>query len=325
VSVVYRTADAPAETRGDYWRNVVDSMPVRLEGKPSPGSDFHAEVVAGAIGSVHVAQMSTSPGECRRSARLARTCDTESYQLDVLAKGEVMVEQDGRQARLAPGDVTLLDPSRPVRYVHSATLHVNVVFPRSMLPHRPGELDRLTAVRVPGHEGIGALLSTVARQLPDCLDACDSADAVRLGAAVVDLLSVALAARLDNPSVVALEARQEVLVRRVHRYVEEHLGDPALSPITIAEAHHISVRYLHKLFQARGATVAEWVRQRRLDRCRRDLLDPALRNRPVNAVGARWGFPTAAGFNRIFKTAYGVPPGEYRSCTSGQREYARWR
>jgi AraC-like DNA-binding protein len=292
-------------------------MPVRLEGVPLPGPDFRAEVVAGEIGPVHVARMSTSAGVCRRSARLARACDTESYQLDVLAEGEVTVEQDGRRARLVPGDMTLLDPGRPVRYVHSATRHVNVVFPRSMLAHRADAFDRLTAVRVPGHRGVGALLSTVARQLPECLDACDSAEAVRLGAAVVDLLAVALAARLDKPSVVSPEARQDVLVRRIHRYIEEHLGDPALAPATIAAAHHISLRYLHKLFQARGTTVGDWVRRRRLDRCRRDLLDPALRGRPVNAVGARWGFPTAAGFNRIFKAAYGRPPGEYRA---GQQE-----
>ncbi|MFI5897832.1 helix-turn-helix domain-containing protein [Actinoplanes sp. NPDC051513] len=318
MSVVYRTADAPAEIRADYWRQVVARLPVRLEGGPSPGAAFRAEVVAGRIGSVHVARMSMFPGECRRSARLARTCDADSYQLDVLAEGAVTVEQGGRQARLAPGDVTLLDPGRPVRYVHSATRHVNVVFPRSMLPHRPGELERLTAVRVPGRAGIGGLLSSVARRLPDCLDACDSADAVRLGAAVVDLLTAALATRLDSPSVVPPEARQEVLVRRIHRYVEEHLGDPALAPAAIAEAHHISVRYLHKLFQARGSTVADWVRQRRLDRCRRDLLDPALRDRPVNAVGARWGFPTAAGFNRVFKASHGVPPGEYRAGVHGR-------
>ena len=85
-----------------------------------------------------------------------------------------------------------------------------------------------------------------------------------------------------------------------------------MTPTTIAAAHHISLRYLHKLFEAQGTTVAGWIRRRRLDRCRVDLLDPAYRARPVSAIGARWGFPDASRFNRVFRAAHGVPPGEYR-------------
>jgi AraC-like DNA-binding protein len=58
------------------------------------------------------------------------------------------------------------------------------------------------------------------------------------------------------------------------------------------------------------------VRLRRLDRCRRDLLDPALRDRPVSAIAARWGFGDAAAFSRAFRTAYGLPPGEFRLAVS---------
>jgi AraC-like DNA-binding protein len=32
---------------------------------------------------------------------------------------------------------------------------------------------------------------------------------------------------------------------------------------------------LHRLFETQETTAAEWIRHRRLDRCRRDLLDPA--------------------------------------------------
>ena len=46
-----------------------------------------------------------------------------------------------------------------------------------------------------------------------------------------------------------------------------------------------SPRYLHRLFQEPGATVAGWIRQRRLEGCRRDLTwdltDPALVSRTV--------------------------------------------
>ncbi len=78
----------------------------------------------------------------------------------------------------------------------------------------------------------------------------------------------------------------------------------------IAAAHHISVRYLYKLFETDmpGQGVADWIRQRRLERCQRDLLDPALQGRPVNAIEARWGLADAASLSRMLRTAYGVPP-----------------
>ena len=103
------------------------------------------------------------------------------------------------------------------------------------------------------------------------------------------------------------------MLLRIQAFIEYHLGDPGLSPGMIAAAHHISLRTLHKLYQAQGETIAASIRHRRLAHCRQDLLDPDLRNRPVSAVGARWGFPDATAFSRAFRAAYGLPPGEYRA------------
>jgi AraC-like DNA-binding protein len=70
----------------------------------------------------------------------------------------------------------------------------------------------------------------------------------------------------------------------------------------------VSVRYLHRLFEDEQATVAGWIRFRRLERCRRDLLDPALSAEPVSAIAGRWGLPSAADSSRLFRAAEGVPP-----------------
>jgi AraC-like DNA-binding protein len=132
---------------------------------------------------------------------------------------------------------------------------------------------------------------------------------------VLDLLAVALAARLDRAEELPPESRQRALVLRIRAFIEENLGDPDLTPRTVAAAHYVSVRYLHKLFETEQTTVAEWIRHRRLERCRRDLLDPALRALPVNAIAARWGLLNAAHFSRAFRAAYGAAPIEYRRLT----------
>lgn len=116
------------------------------------------------------------------------------------------------------------------------------------------------------------------------------------------------------------------LLARINAYIDERLADPELSPATIAAAHHISIRYLHKLFETQQTTVAGSIRRRRLDRCRRDLVDPAARSRPIGAIAARWGFTDPASFSRLFRATYGVPPGRFRSAAaSGQAPASRTR
>jgi AraC-like DNA-binding protein len=102
------------------------------------------------------------------------------------------------------------------------------------------------------------------------------------------------------------------LLLRIHAFIEQHLGEADLSPGIVAAAHHVSVRYLHRLFEAQDTTVAAWIRRRRLERCRRDLADPAFGAVPVSAVAARWGIADPAHFSRLFRRAYGLPPAEYR-------------
>ncbi|MFF9019764.1 helix-turn-helix domain-containing protein [Streptomyces eurythermus] len=67
-----------------------------------------------------------------------------------------------------------------------------------------------------------------------------------------------------------------------------------------------------QLFRQQGETVAASIRRRRLERCRADLTDPRVRQRPISAAAARWGFLRPADFSRAFRAAYGVTPGELR-------------
>jgi AraC-like DNA-binding protein len=139
---------------------------------------------------------------------------------------------------------------------------------------------------------------------------------------LLDVLAVKLADRpTDGVGEMQDGAVQDVLVRdarrggllgRIHAFIDAQLGDPELTPAAVAAAHHISLRYLHKLFEPEPQGVAGMIRQRRLERCRHDLLDPAQADRPVAGIAARWGFSSAAHFSRVFRDAYGLPPAEFR-------------
>jgi AraC-like DNA-binding protein len=315
--IMYRTEDEPAASRLGRWQEIIDQSPVPLTGRPADTGDFRGEIRAGDLGPVNVSDVAVPRGECFRTPALIRRSDPGLYSIDVVARGQSVVEQDGRESRLAPGDLTFIDSSRPARYAHSDMRHVAVKFPRALLPLTDDEAARLTAVHIRGDEGAGALVSSLALQMPRHLDDYPAADGARLGTAVVDLLSAVLATRLGREAALPDDARRRAMLLRIHAFIERRLSDPGLSPAAIAAAHHISLRYLYKLFETQQTTVADWVRQRRLQRCRHDLLDPALRARPVSTIAARWGFPNPAHFSRLFRAVYGIPPGEFRMTGNG--------
>jgi AraC-like DNA-binding protein len=102
------------------------------------------------------------------------------------------------------------------------------------------------------------------------------------------------------------------LMRRIRTRIDANLHSADLTPARIAAEHFISTRHLHGLFQEQGNTVAGWIRTRRLEHCRRGLLDPVHAGRPAAAVAARWGFVDAAHFSRVFKSPFGRAPSEVR-------------
>ncbi|MFI5897827.1 helix-turn-helix domain-containing protein [Actinoplanes sp. NPDC051513] len=316
MSTTFRTADAPAASREDYWHHVVTSALGPLDLHIDSPLDAGDELTLGGVGGVRVGVLEASAAQVSRTSRHIKQSDPDFCKVDLLVRGGGVIQQDEREARLRPGDLTLVDLSRPSVWAMAPSHVIAIVFPRALLPLHTDELARLTAVTVPGEQGLGALASTLVTRMPEHLDGAGESGAwsvgARLGTAVLDLLAAAFAARLGRDTVVPFETRQRVLLHRIHAFIEDHLADPDLSPHTIAAAHHVSVRYLYKLFDTQQTTVAAWIRHRRLDRARHDLQHPELRDRTITAIAARWGFSSPAHFNRVFRNAYGVAPGEYR-------------
>jgi AraC-like DNA-binding protein len=313
MGIVFRADEEPVVSRIDRLRSVVGDTITPIDVRPAVDpARINDRLALHQAGAVRVVAAILTAAVAVRTPRLIRRSDPELCKFDIVTEGQLIVEQEDRQALLGPGDFAFVDFSRPARWITTGDCHgVAVTFPRSLLPLPDDDLGRLAAVRIPGNQGAGALVSTLARQMPRHLDDCTAADAVRLGTAMLDLFAAALAGGLDRPTP-APRSRARALLLNIHAYIERNLGDPALSPATIAAAHHVSLRYLYKLFETEQTTVADWIRRRRLEHCRRDLLNPSLRNLPISAIATRWGLTNPAHFNRLFRTTYNAPPGEYR-------------
>ncbi|MCZ1006667.1 helix-turn-helix domain-containing protein [Streptomyces lydicus] len=318
VESVYRSEDVPLADRFDCWRTLVGRTHAPVELVSDYREDFRVFQRTLSLGAVSVWPSSFQPVLFRRTPRLIRESDPEGLHLTLPLKGTLYVSTGRDDASHGPYSLNVLDTSHPfeVRSVGGSDgLHtgVGLEVPAALLPVPGRQRDRLAGLRLSAGEGFGALLAQLLTQLANGTHAYQPADGPRLGSVVVDLLSALFAHALDANTLLPPETHRQALVLRIRSFIQRHLHDPQLTPPVIAAAHHISLSYLHRLFQHEEETVAAWIRRQRLDRARRDLADPAQRTTPIHAVGARWGFPRAADFTRAFRTAYGMPPSDYRS------------
>jgi AraC-like DNA-binding protein len=112
---------------------------------------------------------------------------------------------------------------------------------------------------------------------------------------------------LDRPAWFAGPA----YVRRAMDYAAEHLGG-ALSVGDLAQAADVSVRSLQSGFQrAVGSSPTSWVRERRLERARAELVtaepgDGTL----VTDIALRWGFSHFGRFAQLYAQRFGECPSE---------------
>ncbi len=233
------------------------------------------------------------------------------YKLSLMLSGEGIVMQDGREATLRTGDLAIYDTSRPYSLLSSEGARTAILmFPRDVIPLAPASIGELTAVRFDRTQGLAASVSPFISHLMDHLEQFERPSGSRLPHNIVDMLGTMLAAELDQRQ--ALGASGAIL-NEILSYLDEHLADPDLGLGSIAKAHFVSSRYLQVLFQRNSMTVSSWIRERRMERCRRDLEDPALRDLSVAAIAARWGMLEPTHFSRAFKRHFGISPREART------------
>jgi AraC-like DNA-binding protein len=275
---------------------------------------FAAQVRAVRLGSIEVSEFSAAHATIARTPALIRAADPDVYAFIAPLSGQTTLRQAGRDIELRPGWMALRSSGRPfelhVAPEQSPARLIRAQVPRTLLAHQRQQLDRLLAEPVPGHGGMGRLftqfLAGLAAGPAGQGGDYRPGDLPRLGNLTLDMFDAMLAHILDAGHEVL--PTQQALLARVMSYIREHLGDPELSPETVAAAHHISVSYLHRLFASRDLTVAATIRTQRLDRARRDLTDPRLSHIPIHRIAAHWGFRDHATFTRAFRTQYGIPP-----------------
>src|SRR5215469_2301008 len=151
----------------EYFRDVARTLPEPVELRSSEGAEFAVEYRYHSLGSVEVIDMSTTGPVLigvRRGPRLIRQSDPECYRLLISAQGHTAISQDGRDVVLGPGDLGLYDTSRPHhgwRKADGRARLLMVMLPRPLIPVHPDTIRELTGVRMPGTDGVAALVRKI--------------------------------------------------------------------------------------------------------------------------------------------------------------------
>jgi AraC-like DNA-binding protein len=312
------TAGLPPAERFAFWQDIVarDSAAARISS--AHAADFAASARAVDLGVVRLGVWRYPSLELARTPRLIRSSDPEFYQLALPLNGHGVVSQQRRSARLDPSGFAFIDTVRPHGSRHAPDRAagpletLTALVPHRALPLPPRRAAALLAAEIPADAGMGALLANFLRRLVAHPEQYAASDAPGLDRITLDLIAGTLARQLEVEGELPVEVRITGLRARVETWIRQHLADPELNPAAVAEAHHLSVRALHRLFDDADTTVAALIRTARLDRCFRDLADPGLRHLAVHQVAARWGFRDRAHFSRAFRAAYGLSPREHR-------------
>lgn len=270
----------PRQYTTGYYRCWVDSSTIG----DIAVSDQYGDAVEGIVGMKHATE--------RRTV------------VHIVRSGGLSLTDAGSTVQVPPGTLCVRDAQIPWEFSYRPGTRARVLLlPSEALADTV--LDRLPTLTLISQNSPEARLLLGQLHLVRETRADLSPAGVRAAQqSVLQLLAGALMAR----GVSADGAFRPSLRAAARNCVEARLLDPHLSPAEIARTLSVSVRTLHRAFAEVDESLMAFVRRRRLERAREELV--ALGGKyTVSAVAARWHFADVSHFSRAFKRQFGETPG----------------
>jgi AraC-like DNA-binding protein len=308
----FSTAGLEPRRKIEYWNEAACASFTPIVSDPFDIRTFTGRLSRTKLGDIRLGEVYSDPQTVRHlRSHVART-RAAMFFLQMQLEGDSVNRQDGREAKLGPGDFTLCDTTRPYEMLFEGSNRMFVVgIPDTLLRRHLACPESVVAIPMSGNSGLSGLLSGFLRDFwMRCREDFDPVIAPRITRAILDLLASAYTALPQAQSDRSSLATAHRI--RIVNFIEAHLGDPDLTPMRVAEACKMTPRYLHHLFSNESETVARYILRRRLEECSRALTLPSQRGRTVTSIAFDFGFNSPTHFGRVFRARYGATPREYR-------------
>ena len=270
MKTVLTTADIAERKRFQFWQDAVCDTFVELDCQAGVEDAFFGEITTADCEGLHFSTVRSDSQIVKRTRTRIRRAREEVMLISLQVRGIGVVVQDGREARLQPGDFACYDSTRPYTLNFDAAFEQLVLhMPREAMVRRIGRTELWTARRIEGASPVGSLVLPFVQRTASIVSDIAPATASRLSETCLSLVTAALGERLSEIGQGASSVRT-ALVFRAKAIIESHLHDHALNTEKVAELVGISPRYLQDLFHADGMTVSDFIWKRRLEKSRRD-------------------------------------------------------
>ncbi|MBR0691618.1 helix-turn-helix domain-containing protein [Bradyrhizobium lablabi] len=295
----------------DYetWRTGIRSVGVISSQSVEPAA-FKGSVRGSCMwGIVALETAFASPGVSRfeRMSRDPRLDSSDYYNAVFQISGRSTLIHNDRVTKLAVGDIGFVDVARPVSLISGDTScrWLSLSMPRRPLISHLGFEPRGGMYWHGTIPACRLLFRFVSEGLGED-DTSSAAAQPYIQLAIYDLLG-ALFAVSDLPR---NSSYTDKLFTRVCSIARSRFSDPDLSLRDVASEAGISLRYLQKLFTARGTTCSRFIQSLRLDHAAHLLSRRKLTRsgQPLAEISNACGFGDYAHFSRTFRLRFGCAP-----------------
>ena len=295
--------------RLSFWKDAICTAFVRLELECDSRRPFHAALTARSMPRFDCISVSGSAQNVRRSERLVGEDLADSLILMHQLRGSCVATQGESVLSLPEGGIVLLDSRRPYSLSFPGDFVQTVIkLPASAMEQRLGRgavcSGRALPSACPTSRLASLAIDELARETRESV-------ALPLSAIAFDLLALALSqsmpATLSPPRMAAMR------VAWAKAHVLDNLRDVTLEPLGVAARQGISLRLLQRHFAGQGESLAAFILEQRLQRCRDALGDPAQARRTITDIALSWGFGDSARFSRAYRQRFGHAPSDGRA------------
>ncbi|WBO21960.1 acetamidase/formamidase family protein [Sphingomonas abietis] len=303
----FTTNAYPREQRRDAWRFALQRVSIDLV---DANPDVYGELVSFTSGQkIQFARISGTP----QSIAIDFSQEGPCLWLALLLEGRMAAINGATRLEISEGDIlyggggarTTLELSSDHRLLAVKVPHgLPALKSRTPLPTEISNLLNDTAM--------GRMLSGLLRSVADTIVDVSEDQMRPVELALPEFISATLLGSAPSKALGGAAGGRAAILERVFQSIEMRLSDPDLNIHQIASEHGISARYLQKLFETYGESFGQFLKLRRLERCRLDLGSPLHTQRSISEILFQWGFNDSASFSRAFRERYGMSPREYR-------------
>jgi AraC-like DNA-binding protein len=304
------TLTVPPRDRLAMWGSVVWKHVGSLKSDAFGDASFDGTLDYADVGQMKVARIVAGRHRVTRQP-LAFTDSYQRYvKICVQVKGVSSFEQHGRSMRLAPGQWGAYDTAKPYVVTNpEAVEQLAFLIPHDQLA-RDISLKDLAGQPFSSVSGVSRLVSQSISTLLEQLPLLHARSSQELANVIARLFQLAVYEKTQRPDA---ELPQPDARDRIHSYIETRLRDSQLNLDRIATDLRCTKRYLHLAFAGQAHTLNEYIWSRRLEGCRADLQNPAMRDKSITEIAMSWGFSNLSHFSRVFRERYGAAPRDVKA------------